>query len=93
MSGAPVVNGLGPTAAQVLQAPPPFRKDISREPDTRSVSPEERQVKSQIDDKLPEVNSSQSIGATGNIAAKLPISFAAATTGAPESTKEVSVSA
>lgn len=49
MSGAPVVNGLaGPTAAQVLQAPPPFRKDVSREPGTRSASPEEHQMKSQI---------------------------------------------
>lgn len=49
MSGAPVMNGLaGPTAAQVLQAPPPSRKDNFREPGTRSVSPEERQVKSQI---------------------------------------------
>ena len=43
------MNGLaGPTAAQVLQAPPPSRKDNFREPGTRSVSPEERQVKSQI---------------------------------------------
>lgn len=47
MSGAPVTNGLaGPTAAQVLQAPPPFRKDMTKEPGTRSASPEERQTKS-----------------------------------------------
>lgn len=48
-NGAPVTNGLpGPTAAQVLQAPPPFRKDATREAGTRSVSPEELQAKSQI---------------------------------------------
>lgn len=48
MSGAPAINGVaGPTAAQVLQAPPPFRKDMTKEPETRSVSPEERQMKSQ----------------------------------------------
>lgn len=48
-AGAPVTNGpAGPTAAQVLQAPPPSRKDIIREPDTRSVSPVEHQVKSPI---------------------------------------------
>lgn len=49
MSGAPVTNGLaGPTAAQVLQAPPPSRKDITGEPGTRSVSPVERQGNCQI---------------------------------------------
>lgn len=49
MSGAPVTNGLaGPTAAQVLQAPPPSRRDITREPGTRSVSPVERQAKSHL---------------------------------------------
>ena len=42
-----MING-GPTAAQVLQAPPPFRKENIKEPGTRSVSPEERQLKSQI---------------------------------------------
>ncbi|KAG8219645.1 hypothetical protein J3R82DRAFT_600 [Butyriboletus roseoflavus] len=94
VSGAPVTNGLaGPTAAQVLQAPPPSRKDITREPGTRSVSPVERQVKGQIDNKSTEVNATQPSGVTGNIATKLPISFAAAATGTPESAKEVSVSA
>lgn len=42
------VNGsAGPTAAQVLQAPAPFRKDSTKESATRSSSPEERQVKTQ----------------------------------------------
>ncbi|KAI9570401.1 hypothetical protein HD554DRAFT_2086024 [Boletus coccyginus] len=95
VSGAPATNGLaGPTAAQVLQAPPPpSRKDVTKEPGTRSVSPEERQAKSQIDDKLTEVNGAQPNGATGNVTTKLPISFAAAATGTPEPVKEVSVSA
>jgi hypothetical protein len=83
----------GPTAAQVLQAPPPFRKDMTKEPETRSVSPEERQMKSQTDHNVTEVNPAQPNGATGNVATKLPISFAAAATGTPESVKEVSVSA
>lgn len=94
MSGAPVTNGLaGPTAAQVLQAPPPFRKDTIKEPRTRSVSPEERQVKSQTDNKSTEVNGTQPNGATGNVATKLSISFTTAATGTSESAKEVSVSA
>lgn len=40
-----------------------------------------------------EVHASQPNGTTGNGATKLPISFAAAATGTPESAKEVSVSA
>lgn len=89
MSGAPVTNGLaGPTAAQVLQAPPPFRKDTIKEPRTRSVSPEARQ-----DNKSTEVNGTQPNGATGNVATKLSISFTTAATGTSESAKEVSVSA
>lgn len=40
-----------------------------------------------------EVNATQLNGATNNVAAKLPISFAAAATGTPEPVKEVSVSA
>ncbi|KAF8560184.1 hypothetical protein OG21DRAFT_1480019 [Imleria badia] len=94
VSGAPVTNGLGgPTAAQILQAPPPFRKDMTKEPGTRSVSPEERQIKSHTDHKLTEVHATQPNGATGNVAPKLPVSFATAATGTPESAKEVSVSA
>ncbi|KAG6381009.1 hypothetical protein JVT61DRAFT_5404 [Boletus reticuloceps] len=94
VSGAPVTNGLaGPTAAQILQAPPPSRKDTTKEPRTRSVSPEERQVKSQSDNKLTEVHTAQPNGTTGNVATKSSISFAAAANGTPESAKEVSVSA
>ncbi|KAG9314196.1 hypothetical protein JVU11DRAFT_4982 [Chiua virens] len=94
VNGAPVANGLAvPTAAQVLQGPSLVRKDTYREAGARSVSPEESQTKNQVDNKLTEVNGTQPNGATGNIATKLPISFAAAATGTPDSAKEVSVSA
>jgi len=42
------VNGsYGPTAAQVLQAPAPVRKDITKDPAIRAASPEQHPIKNQ----------------------------------------------
>ncbi|KIJ21945.1 hypothetical protein PAXINDRAFT_159931 [Paxillus involutus ATCC 200175] len=94
VNGAPAVNGpAGPTAAQVLQAPAPFRKESQKESTTRSTSPEERQAKSQVESRPIDVNGAQPNGTSSGIAPKLPVSFAAAATGTPDAAKEVSVSA
>ncbi|TCD67107.1 hypothetical protein EIP91_000570 [Steccherinum ochraceum] len=81
----------GPTAAQVLQAPPPQRKDKDSQPGTRGGSPDGSRsaVKENIEPNgivthAPEL-----------VVNKLPLSFAAVTTAAaaPDVSKEVSVSA
>ncbi|TFK36906.1 hypothetical protein BDQ12DRAFT_686069 [Crucibulum laeve] len=100
-SRSPGLNGVlpngnghsGPTAAQVLQAPPPARKDSVRESSTRGVSP----------DPAPSAPKVESNGAVVDVPThahvqeqsinKLPISFAAMATAAPDVSKEVSVSA
>jgi hypothetical protein len=91
------VNGsYGPTAAQVLQAPAPARKDTTKDPATRAASPEQNSVKNQAESKPAGVNGVQPNGTPATVPppAKLPLSFAAAATGtAPEVAKEVSVSA
>ncbi|KAI0756759.1 hypothetical protein C8Q80DRAFT_53991 [Daedaleopsis nitida] len=71
----------GPTAAQVLQAPPP-RKDVY----TRGNTPDQA---APIAASQPEVNGMVSDTPVG----KLPLSFAAAATAVPDAVKEVSVSA
>lgn len=91
------VNGsCGPTAAQVLQAPAPPRKETTKDPATRAASPEQHSVKNQAESKPAGVNGVQPNGTPATVPppAKLPLSFAAAATGAtPEVAKEVSVSA
>ncbi|KAH7885973.1 hypothetical protein F5I97DRAFT_1182741 [Phlebopus sp. FC_14] len=82
------VNGaITPTAAQVLLGPAPFRKD-STKVSTRSSSPEEH-----LPESRPEVNVVAQNGTSNAVPSKLPVSFAAAATGAPDAAKEVSVSA
>ncbi|KAI6047806.1 hypothetical protein EDC04DRAFT_2863981 [Pisolithus marmoratus] len=84
VNGGPAINGsAGPTAAQVLQAPPPC-----------PTSPEEHQAKTQVVsatqaflcDKTPN-------GTASSTSSKPPVSFAAAATGVADIVKEVSVPA
>ncbi|KAF9229070.1 hypothetical protein BS17DRAFT_798713 [Gyrodon lividus] len=94
VNGAPAVNGpAGPTAAQVLQAPAPLRKESQKESVAPSSSPEEHQAKSQSESRLIEVNGAQPNGTSNGTASKLPVTFAAAATGTHDPAKEVSVSA
>jgi hypothetical protein len=103
-------NGIGhsgPTAAQVLQAPPPARKEGSKESSTRGGTPDPVLVKVRLllalsyythlmlSQGKPEVNgsSNQPVVASEPSAHKLPLSFAAITTAAVEGPKEVSVPA
>ncbi|EPQ61417.1 hypothetical protein GLOTRDRAFT_124253 [Gloeophyllum trabeum ATCC 11539] len=100
-------NGLnGPTAAQVLQAPPPARKDTPRESLSSNSSERGGSVKSDKDSKPAEVNGNATDVVNGIVngishdspAKKLPVSFAAAATASPvsaahDASKEVSVSA
>ncbi|GBE77794.1 predicted protein [Sparassis crispa] len=78
----------GPTAAQVLLAPPPSRKDA--QPDVRGSTPEHDSSTPGAKDKT-EVNSVAP--AQEQIVNKLTVSFAAAATAAPDAPKEVSVTA
>ncbi|KAI6162014.1 hypothetical protein EDD17DRAFT_1873930 [Pisolithus thermaeus] len=94
VNGGPTVNGsVGPTAAQVLQAPPPARKDPTKESTTRSTSPEERQAKTQVESRPVESNGIQANGTASSTPSKLPVSFAAAATSVADIVKEVSVPA
>ncbi|KAH7930514.1 hypothetical protein BV22DRAFT_1054634 [Leucogyrophana mollusca] len=103
VNGGPPVNGhVGPTAAQVLQAPPPFRRESTKDATTRSASPEQYAPKSsqkltspvQESQPVPQVNGVHHNGAPSDaISMKLPVSFAAAATSVPEAAREVSVSA
>lgn len=88
----------GPTAAQVLQAPPPPRKES--QPDPRGNSPEQKEASLDLKDAKPEVSSSPAELPVS----KLPVSFAAAAaaaaaaasvaaTAAPDAAKEVTVTA
>ncbi|KAF8078821.1 hypothetical protein FPV67DRAFT_81025 [Lyophyllum atratum] len=96
---SPGLNGMlpngnghaGSTAAQVLRAPPPFRKDGSKESSTRGTTP---------DPVKPAAPKAESDGVTSETAsttsheqlvAKLPVSFA--TVAAPEMPKEITLSA
>ncbi|KAG5647545.1 hypothetical protein DXG03_008898 [Asterophora parasitica] len=94
----PRVNGalpngnvhVGPTAAQVLQAPPPARKDSSKESNTRGPTPDpvKSAAKSELNGVGPET---ALIPAQDLPTVKLPISFAAVA--APEIPKEITLSA
>ncbi|PPQ67183.1 hypothetical protein CVT25_005784 [Psilocybe cyanescens] len=98
-----VVNGHnGPTAAQVLQAPPPARKDGSKESSTRGTTPDpvrpnpSKEVKQEEATNTPLESSPvvQDQPITSNATKGPAMSFAAAaTSGANEVSKEVSVSA
>ncbi|EIM92295.1 uncharacterized protein STEHIDRAFT_117330 [Stereum hirsutum FP-91666 SS1] len=90
------MNGLsGPTAAQVLRAPPPARKDSYRDTSTssRSQTPESAQP-TQPSKPASEVNHAPTSAPLQEpVVNKLPVSFAAVANGAPDAAKEVSVSA
>jgi len=102
-SRSPGVNGVltngngyyGPTAAQVLQAPPPIRKDSTKEPSTRGATPDPVRPVQPV--KEPKPIESNGIGTDVNHEQaqqnKLPVSFAAMATATPDVVKEVSVSA
>ncbi|KAL4241632.1 hypothetical protein ABKN59_000806 [Abortiporus biennis] len=85
---SPGVNG--PTAAQVLQAPPPVRKDS--QPGTRGASPD-----SSCPTKENKVEPTSAVPATTTVPEpvvnKTPLSFAAAAAVPDAAAKEVSVSA
>ncbi|KAK0455955.1 hypothetical protein EV421DRAFT_18217 [Armillaria borealis] len=76
----------GPTAAQVLQAPAPVRRDGTKEA-SRNVTPDPVHPAKDSDSSLTETSESPLVPAT-----KLPISFAAVMA-APDVAKEVPVSA
>lgn len=90
-SRSPGLNGSlsghsGPTAAQVLQAPPPPRRDSGRESTTRSESPE-TQTKPVV-----ETNGHLTEGPQDTVVKKLPTPFAAVPI-ATSDRNEVAVSA
>jgi hypothetical protein len=109
----PHVNGhSGPTAAQVLQAPPPVRRDsATKESVTRHATPDSSKVTQPVkvgqtinlrngfvSDFFPQESKAETNGILvdsphEHVVNKLPISFAAVATAAPDMVKEVSVSA
>ncbi|KAH9846858.1 hypothetical protein C2E23DRAFT_890540 [Lenzites betulinus] len=96
ISRGPSVNGSvtsaysGPTAAQVLQAPPPTRKDAQV---SRGSTPEQAPPALIEKDGHPETNGAVPAPPVEQHVNKLPLSFAAAATTVPDPIKEVSVSA
>jgi hypothetical protein len=97
-SRSPGVNGVltngnghyGPTAAQVLQAPPPVRRDSAKEPSTRGATPDPVRPAQPVKESKPVDSNLNHEQAQQN---KLPVSFAVMATTAPDVVKEVSVSA
>lgn len=90
------VNGhVGPTAAQVLQAPPPMRRDSSKASTSRSQTPDQgRESQSAQGPKsVSEITPVVPTAPQDPVVNKLPVSFAAVANGAPDASKEVSVSA
>ncbi|KAF5385164.1 hypothetical protein D9615_001348 [Tricholomella constricta] len=81
----------GPTAAQVLQAPPPPRKDSSKESSTRGTTPDP--IKSTAAKAEPNGVAPETAPTTthDHPTVKLPVSFAAVA--APEMPKEITLSA
>ncbi|TFY63130.1 hypothetical protein EVJ58_g3438 [Rhodofomes roseus] len=80
-------NGwVGPTAAQVLQAPPPRKEGPAS---ARGTTPEQVATRPSSKDGKPEINGTQ----PELPVSKLPVSFAAAATAAPDAAKEVAVTA
>ncbi|KAF8898950.1 hypothetical protein BD779DRAFT_49362 [Infundibulicybe gibba] len=87
-------NGIGhsgPTAAQVLQAPPPARKDSSKGSSTRGATPD--LVQPAISKETPSDINGIVEPSVEQPVHKLPISFAAVANSTPDVSKEVSVSA
>lgn len=81
----------GPTAAQVLQAPAPFRKDGSKESSTRGTTPDlvkSAAPKAESNGVAPEIAPTTT---HDHSAVKLPVSFASVA--APEMPKEITLSA
>ncbi|KAG6866065.1 hypothetical protein C0991_009162 [Blastosporella zonata] len=91
-------TGNGPTAAQVLSAPAPFRKEASsKDSSTRGASPDPAATsaapKAEPNAVAPETTAPATIALDQPpVAVKLPISFAAVTA-APELPKEIALSA
>ncbi|TFK92804.1 hypothetical protein K466DRAFT_594949 [Polyporus arcularius HHB13444] len=81
-NGATTPGYSGPTAAQVLQAPAPPRKETQTRGNTPDQLVSAPAPKSEVNGVVPEQPVS-----------KLPLSFAAAATAVPDTPKEVSVSA
>ncbi|KAI0936709.1 hypothetical protein AcV5_004781 [Taiwanofungus camphoratus] len=79
----------GPTAAQVLQAPPPARKDSQSI--LRGTTPEQNSSSQGSQDG--KLETSAVAPPQESVVSELPVSFAAAATAAPDAAKEVSVSA
>ncbi|KAG6817722.1 hypothetical protein H0H87_004513 [Tephrocybe sp. NHM501043] len=97
-------NGNGPTAAQVLSAPAPFRprEASSKDPSTRGTSPDpaakSAAPKAEPNGVTPEIAAPATTTTTTSIdqppvAVKLPISFAAVTAAPSELPKEIALSA
>jgi len=86
LNGNSLANGNGPTAAQVLQAPPP-RKD-SRDSSPHSVSRDLQPNK-----ENGEVNGTSADVSHEPVLTKRQYSFGAVTNGVPDVGKEVSVTA
>ncbi|TFY72414.1 hypothetical protein EVG20_g596 [Dentipellis fragilis] len=96
-SRSPAFNGhsnghAGPTAAQVLQAPPPARKETSKGPASSDGASDSGHSPSVQASKTPEAKPAPVVHQEP-VVNKLPISFAAVANGAPDASKEVSVSA
>lgn len=93
MRSPPSLNGSisgAPTAAQVLLAPAPGRKEGEKDPSVRGTSPEPVKAK---EPKSESISAPEVAQEAPTATPKLPISFAAVATGATEITKEVSVTA
>ncbi|KAI0294975.1 hypothetical protein BC826DRAFT_1104445 [Russula brevipes] len=95
-STPPQVNGhathTGPTAAQVLQAPA-VRKDPPKLEASSIEGQEFRPIASQTIKTAPQDSTVSTPAPVSALPHKLPVSFAAVANGAPDTSKEVSVSA
>jgi len=90
LNGATVNGHNGPTAAQVLQAPPP-RRDSPRDSNTRSGSPVSEPADSR---PVAETNGhANGVHLDTPPVKKLPISFAAVANGVSDVPKEISITA
>ncbi|THH18547.1 hypothetical protein EW146_g2451 [Bondarzewia mesenterica] len=96
-SRSPAFNGHvnGPTAAQVLQAPPPARKDSTKDSSSRSQTPDSFRAAQpqQVSKPASEAAAAAPVVHQDRTVNKLPVSFAAVANGAPDASKEITVSA
>lgn len=98
-STPPQVNGhvthTGPTAAQILQTPA-IRKDTSKSDASALVIEGQEQFRPIVSQTIKAIPQDTMIPAPAPVSSlphKLPVSFAAVANGAPDTSKEVSVSA